>query len=164
MNGFNPVPIEVPVIWTLDGLAPKFREWVEALIIDLEAKGFDPMIAESLRTHERQQYLYGFGRAYNDGRGVVTHSQAGHSSWHFYGLAVDVISRSKQWDAPPEFWSALGSSAKTNGLTWGGDWQTFADKPHVQFGPPMPSSPSAHTYALYQSQGLEAVWTQIGAM
>lgn len=164
MSSFGIVPPEVPVIRSLDGLAPKFRTRVEAMLIELEAKGFDPMIAESLRTAERQRYLYGFGREYDDGRGIVTYSSTGHASWHYYGLAVDVISRAKRWNAPSSFWCALGESATAHGLAWGGNWPTFPDKPHVQFGAPMRSSPSSRIYALYESGGIEAVWKEVGAI
>ena len=137
MNRFGVVPAEVPVIRSLEGLAPKFRTQVAALMNHLADNGFDPVIVESLRSDERQRYLYRFGRDYDDGRGIVTNSPIGQTSWHFYGLAVDVISRVERWDAPDAFWSALGVSANVHGLAWGGDWPTLADKPHVQFGPPM---------------------------
>ena len=121
------------------------------------------MVAESLRTDERQRFLFGFGRDYDDGRGIVTHSLVGCTSWHSYGLAVDVVSRSTHWDAPNAFWSALGAAAAVHGLTWGGDWPTFPDKPHLQFAP-MPDSPSPAIITTYQASGREAVWLEVAAV
>lgn len=157
-------PAEIKVIRSLDVLAPKFRAALERLIDAMHAKGLDATIAESLRTNERQAFLYGFGREYDDGRGVVTNSETGYTSWHFYGLAVDIISSSQEWSAPERFWQTLGLYAHREGLTWGGSWEKFPDKPHVQWGPPMRQSPSLRAKELYLNGGIEAVWREVGAM
>ena len=46
----------------------------------MKLRGLDAIVAETLRTDERQEFLYGFGRDYDDGRGIVTHSRAA-TSW-----------------------------------------------------------------------------------
>jgi hypothetical protein len=157
-------PHEVSVIRSPDVLAPKFRDKVVELIGAMHGKGLDATIAESLRTNERQAYLYGFGREYDDGRGVVTNASDGYSSWHFYGLAVDIISSSQGWDVPERFWQMLGAIAQHEGLSWGGGWPTFPDRPHVQWGPPMRRSPSVRAKELYLNGGIEAVWREVGAL
>jgi D-alanyl-D-alanine carboxypeptidase len=129
----------------------------------MTALGHDPVIQESVRSDARQAWLFGFGRDYDDGRGIVTQASTGEHSWHRYGLAVDVISKSKGWDAPDEFWSDLGLCARAEGLVWGGDWPRFADRPHVQFGAPMRQAPSSDASALYASGGAFAVWRAVGA-
>jgi hypothetical protein len=144
---------------------PRLRGKVMLLITKLEDRGRDPIVYESVRTHERQQYLYGFGRSYDDPgdpRGIVTYSQDGDDSWHFYGLAVDIISKSKGWGAPPSFWVDLGQAARSVGLHWGGDWRK-KDLPHVQWGEPMRDSPSPNAARLFASGGREAVWKVVGA-
>ena len=161
---FGDVPPEVPPQRSLDGLAPRFRVLVEDLVDALECQGFDPVVAESLRTDERQKYLFGFGRQYDDGRGVVTHSAVGHTSWHFYGLAVDVISRSRGWNPGSAFWTALGAEARIRGLVWGGDWRALSDFPHIQFGSGMPDSPSATHAEMHVRAGVAELWRALGAM
>lgn len=162
-HGLPDPPAEVAVDQSLDDLAPAFKAKVSELLQRMKVRGEDAIVAESLRTNERQTYLWGFGRDYDDGRGVVTHSQDADETWHHYGLAVDIISQSKQWDAPPRFWFDLGANAVALGLSWGGSWKSFQDKPHVQWGEPMRQSPSPRAARLLADGGLEAVWKEVGA-
>jgi len=156
-------PVEVPNSTDVSKLAPRFRAAVIAALNEMRAAGYDPIISETIRSNERQQFLYGFGRSYDDGRGIVTNSQDALHTWHGFGLAVDVISRSRQWDAPDDFWQALGVAARDEGLHWGGDWPEFKDKPHIQWGDPMLRSPSAHAAELLAEGGLPAVWREVRA-
>jgi hypothetical protein len=132
--------------------------------------GHDPIVAETLRTDARQQYLFGFGRDYDDGRGVVTHSRTADETWHAFGLAVDVISASKAWDASEQFWSDLEVAAELEGLVSGRDWdgddattEGFIDSPHIQWGKPMRRSPSPRAARLFALGGYQAVWREVGA-
>ena len=163
-HGLPEPPAEPAAIRTLDSLAPKFRIRVAAMLADMTTRGFDPVISESLRTDERQAWLYGMGRDYDDGRGVVTMAPTGNHGWHKFGLAVDVISKRDQWDAPKRFWDALGAAAFRHQLAWGGLWTKFADRPHVQFGAPMRQAPSARAAELFAEGGVEAVWKEVGAI
>ena len=139
-------------------LAPVFAAKVFDVLQQMERLGHDPMISEGFRSDERQRFLYGFGREYDDGRGVVTNASDGRSSWHRYGLAVDIISKSKEWDAPPTFWNDLRECAQAIGLTPGAVWK-HPDRPHVQHHcPGMPVSPTADDWALLESGGFDAVW------
>lgn len=156
-------PREVPVNRSLDGLAPRFRVRVEKVLLRMGELGHDAIVFESNRSSARQRYLYGFGREYDDGRGIVTYSHDGDESWHHYGLAVDIISKALQWDAPRAFWADLGHIAIKEGLHWGGVWR-FRDLPHVQFGSPMRQSPSPRAARLLASGGMEAVWKEVGAL
>jgi hypothetical protein len=163
-HGLPNPPDEPEVNQSLECLAPKFRVRVVSMLSDLSIRGFDPIIAESCRSDERQAWLFGFGREWDDGRGVVTQAPTGAHSWHRYGLAVDVISLRHGWDAPSSFWNALGSSALRHSLAWGGYWPRFADRPHVQFGPPMRQAPSSRAVELAADGGLVAVWKEVGAL
>ncbi len=165
MTPLPPPPPEPPADRSLMTLAPGFRRRVAAMLKDMEVRGFDPMISEGFRSDERQAWLYGFGRdwADEDRQTPVTNAPTGEHSWHRYGLAVDVISKSKGWDAPTKFWNALDAAAARQSLSWGGLWNKFPDKPHVQFGPPMRQGPSSRAIELLASGGMEAVWKEVGA-
>lgn len=118
---------------------------------------------EWLRTAERQTFLHGFGRRYDDGRGKVTAALTHLNSWHGFGLAVDIVEKdATPWNAPVSFWNAIGDAAEANGLSWGGRWHR-PDLPHVQWGP-CPKSPTDEDRALYLSKGIEAVWVKYGAV
>jgi peptidoglycan L-alanyl-D-glutamate endopeptidase CwlK len=155
-------PAEVPVIRSLIGLAPKFRLAVDRTLAAMHRDGFDPVVAETLRTEDRQAFLYGFGRDYDDGRGIVTNSRTAAQTWHGYGLAADIISATRRWNAAADFWQALGIHARANGLEWGGDWASFPDRPHVQWGK-CRRSPSPKAESLYRDGGFPAVWQEVGA-
>jgi hypothetical protein len=165
-------PAEVPVDDRLDRLAPAFRAAVGRVCADLRAWGYTPRIFETARTDARQRYLHGFGRRYDDGRGVVTHSETADDTWHGFGLAADIICAHQRWSAPWHFWATLGLSARRHGLVWGGDWNSngrsdderFVDRPHIQWGPPMRRSPSSRAAQLRDQDGLEAVWREVGAL
>lgn len=156
-----PPPAEVPLIKSPSVLAPGFRAALQRVFVRLRHGGFDPVIAESLRTDARQRYLFGFGREYDDGRGEVTESADCAHTWHCYGLAADVISIAHGWDSEA-FFEALGAAAHAERLAWGGNWHR-RDLPHVQWGSPMLVSPSPRAAALRESGGVEAVWKVVGA-
>lgn len=166
-----PPPPEVQRVTALVHLAPRFRAAVETLLEELRTAHWPPLVTETFRTHDRQAYLYGFGRRYDDGRGIVTHSQDADETWHGFGLAADIVHATQYWRAPTEFWETLGATAARLGLTWGGDWnrngirdERFPDRPHVQWGPPMRRSPSPRAARLVAAGGLPALWQEVGAL
>lgn len=157
---------------TLEGLAPKFRTALLAMCDQVEREtGARPEIFETLRSKRRQAYIYGFGRTWDDGRGIVTHSKDADESWHFekYGLAADVIHPTLKWDAPASWWKAVERAAEANGLRSGADWdgddatrETFVDRPHVQWGR-CRRSPSPRARRLVDDKGTAALWAEVGA-
>ncbi|MCO4101739.1 MAG: M15 family metallopeptidase [Gemmatimonas sp.] len=164
-------PAEVPVQRSLDGLAPQFRAAVERVVARMRNDGHLPTVFETLRTEQRQSFIYGFGREYDDGRGIVTHSESAVDTWHGYGLAVDIICGVRLWGARPDFWASLGTACRAEGLVWGADWnnngrtddERFVDRPHVQWGNGMRRSPSSRAVKLQADGGNEAVWQAVGA-
>lgn len=151
-------PPEVPCVRSLDGLAPKFRTALCRVLAQLP----DAIVAETVRTPERQAYLYGFGRTYDDDRGQVTAASSQLYSWHGYGLAADIWRQGVLWQATPTWFRTMGEVAKAHGLAWGGDW-TRQDLPHVQWGA-CKDAPSYIARGLYASGGVEAVWKEVGAL
>jgi hypothetical protein len=164
----------------LDGLAPLFRLQVESVVLNLTKRGFDPFVFETLRVAERQWWIYGCGRsveqciaagvpkmyAWSGGR-IVTSASSHLKSVHGHGLAVDIISKSKMWDAPTAFWAALGEAAEALGLTWGGRWQHPHDVPHIQWslrrGGSVYAGPSQADRERTLREGRAATWKVYGA-
>lgn len=163
MPRFGVVPREVPVERSLEVVAPAVRHAVERVLRRMVHAGHSPRVFETLRTQERQAFLYGFGRDYDDGRGTVTKVADADRGWHFYGLAVDIVENdATPWDASQAFWRCLGESAEAEGMTWGGRWK-FVDLPHIQWGR-CRISPTQAARDLYASGGREAVWAAVGAL
>lgn len=156
-------PAEVPANRDLGALAPAFRDSLGRVLERLARQGYPARVAETARDDERQLYLYGFGRQYDDGRGVVTAAREARTSWHGYGLAADVIHATLAWDAPAAFWAALARAARAEGLATGADWST-PDRPHVQWAANgTPASPDAQAWSLYDAGGVASVWRAYGA-
>lgn len=163
-------------------LAPKMRQRAEAGIAALAGKTvqvpdgrggtmllpLDGIIFETGRTDELQAIYYAQG---------TTNARTARTSWHFYRLAMDVISKQyewfdgqaakRQWPTPEiramvrELWfKAVAVVLTAHGLDWGGDWHT-PDLPHFQFAG-MHKSPE-QAPELYDRLGIAAVWRAVGA-
>ena len=147
-------------------LAPKFREAVTAALADCAARGLTAKVNEGFRSNARQAWLYAQGRT-RPGK-KVTNAPTSLTSWHGYGLAVDIIHQTKAYNpfgddaAANEKWFAdVAAVFKQHGCTWGGDW-TKPDTPHMQWGK-CRASPSDKARELIASGGVEAVWKAVSA-
>jgi peptidoglycan L-alanyl-D-glutamate endopeptidase CwlK len=138
-------------------LAPQMQVALAALLVDVP----EARVVETLRTPERQSFLYGFGRDYDDGRGIVTQAPTQLLSWHGFALAADVVHRSLGWDVRASWFLHLGTVAESHGLAWGGRWR-HPDLPHLQWGR-CPATPTAEDRRLAVHEGLPAVWRKYGA-
>ena len=143
-------------------LAPEFGKAVERAIVDANDAGLDAFVYESLRSHELAVGYYARGRTVIPPQRTVTNAPDESYSWHGFGLAVDVISRSKEWDQPESWFRAVAEHFKRHGCRWGGEWKQ-KDLPHFQFGGCKPS-PSAEARELLRTHGREAVWRRVGAL
>jgi len=148
-------------------LAPKFREAVTAALADCAAKGLAAKVNEGFRSNARQAWLYAQGRTRPGNR--VTNAPTSLTSWHGYGLAVDIIHQTKGYEpfgadgAANEKWFAeVAAVFKQHDCTWGGDWSK-PDTPHMQWGRCRPS-PSDRARELIASGGVEAVWAAVSAV
>ena len=124
----------------LAGLNRKFRAQVEKFLIAAEPicehHGITIEIISGLRSWAQQAALYAQGRT-KPGP-IVTKARPG-SSWHNYGLAIDLglFSGGKYLDsADPKradrIYRELGALAATRGIEWAGTWKTFTESPHFQ--------------------------------
>lgn len=173
MTRFGTIPPEPPEIHDPSGLCPAFRARVENQVFPiLVSKGWSPVWRETLRSNERETWLYGFGRDYDDGRGIVTNATSGQQSWHYekYCLAGDVIDSRYADAVRQQFWDDLYEATMAAGLTSGQDWhrtgtQKDGDKPHVQwFTEGMHVSPSPHALELVEEGGSQALWEALNAV
>ncbi|MFC4778754.1 M15 family metallopeptidase [Paenibacillus sp. GCM10023252] len=102
--------------------------------------GITILVTDSFRSKEEQDALHRQGRS-ESGR-IVTKAKGGQS-YHNFGLAIDFALRTKQgkviWDMEYDGnkngksdWMEVVAVAKGLGFTWGGDWKSFRDYPHLQ--------------------------------
>ena len=123
-------------------LHPKLRDEVYDLYDDIcEAlKGRAICrFSHTLRTFAEQNALYAQGRTSPGSK--VTNAKGG-SSYHNYGLAIDIVlivdGKTASWDMKTDFdkdgksdWQEVVTIFKQYGWEWGGDWKFF-DGPHFQ--------------------------------
>jgi peptidoglycan LD-endopeptidase CwlK len=143
-------------------LAPKFRLAVTSAIYDCTSEGLDAFVFEAHRSQELQALYYARGRTVKPPERPVTNAPTADRSWHYFGLAVDVISREHYWNRPVEWFAAVAEVFKRHGCKWGGDW-TQKDYPHHQWAACKPS-PSDRAREIYAEGGVEAVWQAVGAL
>lgn len=122
-------------------LHPLIRAKAAEFINLAEKAGYKLRIVSGLRTWTEQTDLYNqpHDGKDNDGDGLideadekVTNAKAGES-YHNYGLAFDVVEVKDGkvlWENPN--WSKIAEIGKSLGFEWGGDWQSFKDRPHFQ--------------------------------
>jgi len=142
-------------------LAPGFRAAVEAALAECDRLQLSAMVYETYRSNELQAVYYARGRTVRPPNETVTNAMSNLRSWHGYGLAVDVIHRTKQWDVGTDWFRAVAEVFKRHGCKWGGDW-TSPDMPHFQWGL-CRASPSDRAMELLKTGGVWSVWEAVGA-
>lgn len=114
----------------LGTLHPKVRTDFKQFIEDAEeGLNITLRISQALRTMEEQQSLYDLGRTKSGS--IVTNAKPG-SSYHNYGLAVDLVvmvDGKLDWNYDM---GKLVTYAIKHGIAWGGNWKKFKDKPHFE--------------------------------
>jgi hypothetical protein len=111
--------------------APLFKVRLLKMMEDCKKVGtlkngelFDPIIFETERVDELQKIYFQQG---------TTKAPTAIYAWHFYRLAADIISLSKEWKVSDSWWKKLAEIAEDNGLQSGYRWVN-KDEPHVYFG------------------------------
>lgn len=160
MSVFGTIPSEPARQHDHRACAPKFADQINRVLERMENAGHDPVVYEALRSEARQTWLFGFGREYDDGRGIVTHASTARLGWHLFGLAVDIISEQHGWDSPA-FFAALKEAYEAEGVVAGASWQ-MKDMPHGQWAK-CRTTPSQESSTLYDAGGMPAVWAAVGA-
>jgi hypothetical protein len=148
----------------LDLLAPRFRLAVENALADFNAlleSGDHAIVYETYRSPELQALYYERGRSIIPPAGIVTNAQSNLYSWHGFGLAVDIIHKTKEWNAGDAWFRAVADVLMAYGLRWGGEWK-MKDLPHFQWGRCKPS-PSDRAREILAQGGLPAVWREVNA-
>jgi peptidoglycan L-alanyl-D-glutamate endopeptidase CwlK len=139
----------------LQKLHPALVAALRRTVADLAMQGIAVEIVQGLRTFEEQDALYAKGRT-QPGQ-IVTQARGGESN-HNYGLAADLCPYAggkPDWNAPVAVWAAIGAAATAHGLSWGGAWKKFIDKPHVE----LPAMTVRECLTCFRQGGIDAVWT-----
>ena len=111
-------------------LHPKARAIFKSFIEEAEqTTGKTFRIVQGLRTIAEQNELYAQGRT--KAGNIVTNAKGG-SSFHNYGLAIDIVelvNGKANWNYD---YSQLHSIATKHNLKWGGTFKSIVDKPHYE--------------------------------
>lgn len=111
-------------------LHPSIRQDVKSFITEAEESlDITLRIVQGLRTIEEQNQLYAIGR---DLPGKKVTNAKGGSSYHNYGLAIDLVEikdLKANWDFD---YKKLLPWAEKYGFTWGGNFKSIVDKPHFE--------------------------------
>ncbi|WP_176465675.1 peptidoglycan-binding protein [Virgibacillus sp. 7505] len=96
-------------------------------------EGINAQISHGMRTYAQQDALYAQGRTKPGSK--VTNARGGYSN-HNFGLAVDYFLTSEDgtkaiWSVNSD-WNRVAAIAKSLGFSWGGDWTSFKDYPHLE--------------------------------
>ncbi|MFV0149736.1 M15 family metallopeptidase [Empedobacter falsenii] len=120
-------------------LRDKLKEWYLEANNKLLPKGYRLRITYVYRSIQEQNDLYAQGRTKKGS--VVTNAKGGQSI-HNYGLAFDfVILRDLDNNGTfetadftvNEYWKRVANYFKSKGFTWGGDFKSFKDAPHLEY-------------------------------
>lgn len=115
---------------SLADLRPDVRVNVETLLSLCREQGLNVLVTQTKRDNEYQAYLYEQGRSRPGS--IVTNSKT--TTFHGAGLAIDFCENRKghEYD-DASFFLNVAIIAKHIGFSWGGDWKTFKDRPHLQW-------------------------------
>jgi peptidoglycan L-alanyl-D-glutamate endopeptidase CwlK len=117
-------------------------------------KGVHPVVTQTYRSFAESDALYQQGRTKPGPK--VTNAKAGQS-YHNYGLAIDLaleINGKIVWNVDAN-WMTMINAFKKHGFSWGGDWKSFKDYPHVEltFGHQWPDLLALHNAGKVDAQG-----------
>lgn len=129
------MPKDKVTVLRIDKLHPKAKGIFSQFIDECE-KAFNTTfrVSQGLRTIAEQDALYAQGRTKP---GPVVTNAKGGTSYHNYGLAVDLVAMFPDGSIDWKYdMSKLKPIAVKLGLFWGGDFKTIVDKPHfeISFG------------------------------
>ncbi|WP_052343641.1 M15 family metallopeptidase [Bacillus massiliigorillae] len=123
---------------------PVVKDTAIELVKRAYKEGIYVLITDGYRSYEEQAKLYGKGRnsyiykgtEYGDPKSLIVSNAKPGSSNHNFGLAIDYVLANA--DATEVYYTVndkykrVAAIAKTLGFTWGGDWSSFKDYPHLE--------------------------------
>lgn len=114
----------------LDDLRPDVAANCRVWLARCAAGGLNVLVTQTLRDNEYQAALYARGRTKPGS--IVTNAKT--TSFHGRGLAFDFCRnvKGREYD-DPAFFREAAALAKELGFSWGGDWRSFVDRPHIQW-------------------------------
>lgn len=120
-------------------LHPELQIIANELVRRCALNGLDVLITQTLRTEQEQNALYAQGRS-EEGK-IVTNLKYPDSA-HCWGVAFDFCRNEggREYDDSDGFFKSVAAIAKPMGLSWGGDWSKFPDKPHLELTRFMPDA------------------------
>ncbi|MGM5472130.1 peptidoglycan-binding protein [Bacillus pumilus] len=115
------------------GIHKIVKESAIEMIKQAYKEGIFVQITSGYRSFAEQNKLYAQGRT-APGK-IVTNAKGGQSN-HNYGLAIDYVLLSADgkkalWTVN-EKWRRVAQIGKSLGFSWGGDWKSFKDYPHLE--------------------------------
>ena len=104
------------------------RKWLERC----KAEGLNVLVTNTVRDKEYQEYLYAQGRTRPGS--IVTNGRTPTFHADTASLAFDFCKNVKghEYD-DEEFFRKAAMIAREMGFSWGGDWKSFPDMPHIQW-------------------------------
>jgi peptidoglycan L-alanyl-D-glutamate endopeptidase CwlK len=107
----------------IDKLIPPVEALAKRFLSLCEEAGYLVKITDTLRTEAEQNAI------------PAANTNARYpNSYHNWGLAFDFCRdvKGREWDNSDKFFNAVGAIGKSIGLTWGGDFKSIKDMPHLQ--------------------------------
>ena len=94
--------------------------------------GLDVLVTQTVRDKEYQEYLYAQGRTRPGS--IVTNGRTPTFHADNVGCAFDFCKNVKGHEYDDNaFFHKAAALAKGIGFSWGGDWKSFVDMPHIQW-------------------------------
>ena len=111
-----------------DDVAENCRRWLDLC----REAGLDVLVTQTVRDREYQEYLYAQGRTRPGS--IITNGRVPTFHADTAGLAFDFCRNVKghEYD-DTAFFHKAAAIAKEIGFSWGGDWESFPDMPHIQW-------------------------------
>lgn len=109
-------------------VAANCRKWLELC----KANGLNVLVTQTVRDKEYQAHLYAQGRTRPGS--IVTNGKVPTFHADTVGCAFDFCKNIKGHEYDDNaFFAKAAALAKGMGFSWGGDWKSFVDMPHIQW-------------------------------
>ena len=146
----------------IENLHPAVRRGAVEFLKRCAAQGLNAFITQTFRTVEYQQSLFAQGRT-KPGN-IVTNVDGSRPSAHMMRYAFDIArgDAGRLYDNSDGFFRKCGRIWNEMGGEWGGDWKSFVDMPHFQFGDNMTDAENRGRGGL--PDGATMPWEHIGVL